>query len=267
LGAINTKDAYYFPHDSNAKDDPKCILLIEQLGLEGYGIFWVLIETLRDQPEYKYPLKLLPALARRFNTTIDKMKLVVCNYGLFQVEDDEFFFSDSLMRRMEVLEAKRESQRLKALKRWGKDAVALPEHEPCTSLVMPVKKRKVKESKVNNYSSSHMTMAEKLKSFILANNPGAKTPDDLSKWAADFERMERIDKRSLEQIEAVMEFSQKDSFWKSNILSAAKFREKFDTLILQKDRSKGKQQSGPANKGNFEQRQYSDAEIERLYKV
>ena len=72
-----TKDAYYFPHDSNAKDDPKCVLLIEQLGLEGYGIFWVLIETLRDQPEYKYPLQLLPALARRYNTTAEKMKTVV----------------------------------------------------------------------------------------------------------------------------------------------------------------------------------------------
>ena len=37
----------YFPHDSNAKDDPKCMVLIDQLGMEGYGIYWVLIE-LRD---------------------------------------------------------------------------------------------------------------------------------------------------------------------------------------------------------------------------
>lgn len=33
-----SKDAYYFTHDSNAKDDPKCALLIDQLGMEGYGI-------------------------------------------------------------------------------------------------------------------------------------------------------------------------------------------------------------------------------------
>jgi len=78
------KDAYYFSHDSNAKDDPKCVLLIEQLGLEGYGIFWVLIETLRDQPEYKYPLALIPALARRYNTTAVKTMHVISDYGLFQ---------------------------------------------------------------------------------------------------------------------------------------------------------------------------------------
>ena len=94
------KDAYYFKHDSNAKDDPKCVLLIETLQLEGYGIFWVLIETLRDQPEYKYPLALLPAIARRYNSTIEKVKAVVFNFGLFEVENDDFFYSNSLKHRM-----------------------------------------------------------------------------------------------------------------------------------------------------------------------
>src|SRR5690349_17412555 len=101
------KDAYYFSHDSNAKDDPKCVMLIEQLGPEGYGIFWILIETLRDQPDYKYPLVLIPALARRYNTTVEKLKAVVFKYNLFFLTDDEFFFSDSLIRRMEPLAAKR----------------------------------------------------------------------------------------------------------------------------------------------------------------
>jgi hypothetical protein len=109
------KDAYYFSHDSNAKDDPKCVLLIEQLGMEGYGIFWVLIETLREQPNYKYPIILLPALARRFNTTAEKMKTVVSNYNLFVI-DDKDFFSISLMGRMKKLESKREQQRQAGLK-------------------------------------------------------------------------------------------------------------------------------------------------------
>ena len=47
-----SKDAYYFTHDSNAKYDPKCALLIDQLGMEGYGIYWMLIEVLRDQPDH-----------------------------------------------------------------------------------------------------------------------------------------------------------------------------------------------------------------------
>ncbi|MDP4128473.1 MAG: DUF4373 domain-containing protein [Bacillota bacterium] len=104
------KDAYYFSHDSNAKDDPKCVMLIEQLGLEGYGIYWVLIEMLRDQPEYKYPLSLIPAIARRYNTTSEKMRTVIGNYGLFTVDENDFF-SLSLIKRMEHYEYKREIAR------------------------------------------------------------------------------------------------------------------------------------------------------------
>ena len=65
---MNAKDTYWFRHDSNAKDDFKCMLLIEQLGCEGYGIFWILLETLREQKDYKYPFSMLTALARKYNT-------------------------------------------------------------------------------------------------------------------------------------------------------------------------------------------------------
>ena len=75
-------NSYYFSHDSNAKDDPKCMLLIDQLGLEGYGIYWVLVEVLRDQETLKYPLNLVPILARRYNTTAEKMLTVIKKYGL-----------------------------------------------------------------------------------------------------------------------------------------------------------------------------------------
>lgn len=118
-----SKDVFWFKHDSNGKDDPKCVLLIEQLGMEGYGIFWMLIETLRDQPEYKYPVALLPALARRYNTTPEKVKTVVYNYGLFVIEDDATFFSQSLIDRMMPLEEKRlklsEAGKKGNLARWG----------------------------------------------------------------------------------------------------------------------------------------------------
>jgi len=92
---------YYFSHDANAKDDPKCVMLLEQLGCEGYGIFWILVETLRKQPNFKYPINLLPAIARRYNTTFEKVKAVVFSYGLFMVENDEFFYSESLIERMQ----------------------------------------------------------------------------------------------------------------------------------------------------------------------
>lgn len=145
------KDAYYFSHDSNAKDDPKCMLVIDQLGLEGYGIYWVLIEVLRDQPNFSYPMKLVPILARRYNTTAEKMMTVIQKYGLFELNPEEEFFSLSLNKRMEKLEASREQRRLagkssaekrKLLQAFSTD-VQRPLDECSTS---KVKESKVKES-------------------------------------------------------------------------------------------------------------------------
>jgi len=124
------KDAFYFPHDSNAKDDPKCILMVEAMGLEAYGIFWVLVEILREQPDYCYPISLLPAISRRYNTQFDKVKRVVTEFGLFDIKDDQFFYSPALNARMIPLQDKREKMRELAQKRWGKnnDAYALQTH-------------------------------------------------------------------------------------------------------------------------------------------
>ena len=148
------KDAYYFPHDSNAKDDPKCSMLIEQLGCEGYGIYWILVETLRDQPDYRYPLNMLPILARKYNTTHEKIKVVVGNYGLFVV-DEELFFSISLCKRMEKLEMIREKRKFAGLKsaekrlmlNTGSTSVQQMPDICSTSIVKKSKEKKSKEEK------------------------------------------------------------------------------------------------------------------------
>lgn len=110
------REAVYFSHDSNAKDDPKCMLLIDQLGLEGYGAFWILVEVLREQPGYRYPLNLLPILARRYNITAVKLETVVRSFGLFEISDDTFFFSNSLNKRMEIMSDKSDRRKAAALK-------------------------------------------------------------------------------------------------------------------------------------------------------
>lgn len=66
---------------------------------------------------------------------------------------------------------------------------------------------------------------------IRANNEKTKTPN-MQAWAADFDKMLRIDGHTQQEIEAIILWSQQDSFWRSNILSASKLREKFSQLWL-----------------------------------
>ena len=148
-----SKDCYYFPHDSNAKDDPKCVLMIEQLGMEGYGIYWMLVEALRDQPDYTYPVANIPALARRYNTSAEKVRTVVYNYELFTVKEDKIFFSESLYRRMLVFNENRAKRsaagRLGMARRWGDNNVITPLLQSNSTVITS----KVKESKVKEKES------------------------------------------------------------------------------------------------------------------
>jgi hypothetical protein len=144
------KDTYYFSHDSDATDDPKIMLLISQWGLEAYGIFWTIIEHLRKQPEYKSHIGILKALASRYGSTEEKYKFVVFDFNLFEIEDNVFFYSKSLIKRMKPLEDKREQMRQLALKRWNKkDASAMRTHNDTQSVgnASKVKESKGKESK------------------------------------------------------------------------------------------------------------------------
>lgn len=147
------KDAYYFSHDANSQDDPKCMLLIDQLGMEGYGIFWALIERLRQEKEYKLPFAIIPSLARRWATSKEKVEVVIKNFELFVILDD-CFFSERLKKSMEL-------KSLKALesinKRWKNtneirtNTNVLPSN---TNVIrndtIKVKESKVKESKVKD---------------------------------------------------------------------------------------------------------------------
>ncbi len=125
------KDAYYFPHDSTATDDSKMLLVISQLGLEGYGIYWTLIEHLRNQPEFVSELTVLKALAMRFNSSEEKYQAVVLKYNLFIIEDDKIFYSQSLIDRMNPMLLKRKRLSIAGKKgnkiRWGSpgDRVAI----------------------------------------------------------------------------------------------------------------------------------------------
>lgn len=112
------KQTSWFRHDSNAKDDHKIVVLIDRLGMEGYGTFWVLIETLREQTDYTYPLSLVPILARRSGGDKDVMMRVITDYDLFEVTDDDLFYSPSLLRRMSAYDDIVEKKRL-AGKRSG----------------------------------------------------------------------------------------------------------------------------------------------------
>lgn len=93
--------------------------------------------------------------------------------------------------------------------------------------------------KVESSTSNHhdVRLVQLLVELMLRNNPKshiikALTPRRRYEWETSCRLLREKDGATPEQIEAVIRFSQDDPFWKSNILSMYKLREKWDSLWL-----------------------------------
>lgn len=98
-------------------------------------------------------------------------------------------------------------------------------------------------------SSIYFKLANALYQKILENNPNHKQPD-LQKWSNDVRLMMERDKRTEEQIIYTIKWCQNNEFWRSNILSISKLREKFDQLIIQIKSDRNKPIEKPIYKGS-----------------
>jgi hypothetical protein len=156
-----TKEAYYFSHDSNARNDSKILKLRMKMGWEGYGLYWGIIEMLRDANGYKLETD-YESIAFALQTHSDCIRNVVQDFDLFIIEHD-YFYSDSLINRMTKREAKSKKASEAAKARWsknvenqqlnaGSNANAMQTHSERNAI--KGKERKVKEIKEKESKSN-----------------------------------------------------------------------------------------------------------------
>lgn len=122
------KDTYYFSHDVNASNDPKIIVMKEVCGVISYAWWWILIEQLAAQEEYKLPMDKITftglGIAFGMNqneafASSNEAKLSTANQAEAYVNllikecklletDGEYFWSPSLLRRNLLRKKKQE---------------------------------------------------------------------------------------------------------------------------------------------------------------
>lgn len=160
------KEAYYFSHDSNAKDDPKILQLRMEMGWEGYGLFWALVEMLRNESDYRMRTH-YKSIAFALHTQEDSIQRIINDFDLFGI-DDQFFWSESLLKRMEMKEERSEKARESAKKRWNQSnsANAMQTHSESNADAMQLKESKGKEIKENEINERE-TKADPLSLFGL----------------------------------------------------------------------------------------------------
>lgn len=184
----NEKDAYYFPHDCNARNDPKVLALRSVFGAEGYGVYFMTIEILREQPDYRLKVTkyLYNALAMQMQVQADKVQEIIeacCNEftdgegSSLLVNDGEYLYSASLLRRMDRVDNVSEARRAAARKRW--------ENEPCKVS----EEKGVADGESNSYANGEQKQSKEKKTKADQSKPeqskGNQTKQDpLADFAA-----------------------------------------------------------------------------------
>lgn len=117
------KKTNYFSHDSNARNDEKIINLRMRHGAVGYAVYFMILERLRDEADYKGK-KDYKMIAFDLRVDEELIRSVVEDFGLFvTTEDGEHFYSESFNRRMsakdEMSKLLSEAGKRGNAKRWG----------------------------------------------------------------------------------------------------------------------------------------------------
>ena len=212
------KEAFYFTHDYNARNDVKMQEMMMDMGCEGIGIYWCIVEMLYENGG-KLPLAYTKNIAWSLHLDTNesdvvmqnscnvnanamqddanacanvmqkkscgnKVEKIIFNYDLFK-NDGEFFWSESVLIRLEKRKSIVEKRKNAAAKRWKSNDKEVEQKQcksnanavqsECTSNAIKGKERKGKEIKYNNIKERENTKRfsppsiEEVKKFIDEN--------------------------------------------------------------------------------------------------
>lgn len=170
------KDAFWFSHDSNARNDEKIIALRMRHQMEGYGIYFAIIERLRESDSYMC-IKDYNVIAFDLRVAAEKIKSIVEDFNLFDfTEDNKYFYSERLIRSMAPFENLTSQRRLagkkSAEKRWGKSDESDENKRPLKESITTVnKKNNLYNIDILNNKNIKENIKEKFNFDFLSSNP------------------------------------------------------------------------------------------------
>jgi hypothetical protein len=115
------KESFYFTHDYNARNDDKILELRANFGAEGYGVFWMIVETMAENEHGGLKASLLGGLSLGYGIPKEKLISIIgfCLSVELFFEKDGFYFSNRLLGHKKFREFFAEKGREGAKKRWG----------------------------------------------------------------------------------------------------------------------------------------------------
>lgn len=143
----------YFTHDFNARSDPKLLNLRADLGMQGVGAYWCLIEILFEQNGFIHKAG-INGIAYELHIEKSILDDILTKYDLFICENDKYF-SNGVLKRLEKINTIKQRAVEKATKRWEnekkpaeKKSEILPLSYHSNATAMQIKLNKIKLNKI-----------------------------------------------------------------------------------------------------------------------
>lgn len=115
------KDSYWFKHDNNARNDEKILELRAKFGPEGYGIYWMIAETMAEDEHGFISFRSIGGLSLGYGVAIGRLSEVIgvaIEVGLFHEKDGKVF-SNRMLKHKEDRKSLSDSGKKGAKNRWG----------------------------------------------------------------------------------------------------------------------------------------------------
>jgi hypothetical protein len=120
------KESFWFKHDLNARSDRKMMSLLMKTGVQGVGIYWCIVEMLYEEGGYLMRSD-CDRIAFELRTDCEAVSAVI-ESDLFQ-NDEEKFWSESVLRRLDKRKEKSDKNTKNANDRWEKERLKKAEEE------------------------------------------------------------------------------------------------------------------------------------------
>jgi hypothetical protein len=145
------KDAYYFSHDFNSRNDEKILKIRTKFkNAEGYGIFWMIVEAMAESSDGSIDSQAIAELSFSFNLPLETLSTFIAyaiDIGLF-IKSGDRITSKRIQQHKQFRHSLSDAGKEGAAKRWPGYAKAI-----ATPMLSKVKESKVKEKKdIHPYS-------------------------------------------------------------------------------------------------------------------
>lgn len=229
---------------SFARNDEDMSEMIDTLGTESYGIWWIIVEMVAEQMDksdkhsarfsFKKWAKSCGVSVKKFQKTVSFLSKL----EKISVETSEKFPDFLKISIPKLLNFRDE---------WSKRSGVTTEKVMSDSGVTTEQETEV-ETEVETEKNYSEDSNEFRLSLFLLNNIRKRKSDykipDLQGWSKHSDYILRIDRRDINEVKKVILWCQSDEFWQNNILSTAKLRKQYDKLVLQMRKDKPNNRDG-----------------------